>query len=105
MQPKKVKIKPKANNNDEKILVQADKHRINQVISNLISNSIKFTKDRGGTISIKVTPDDYNTNAITVSVKDTGTGIDPEIMPRLFTKFATKSDAGTGLDCISQKAL
>jgi signal transduction histidine kinase len=32
-----------------------------------------------------------------VSVKDTGSGIDPEIMPRLFTKFATKSDTGTGL--------
>src|SRR5919108_2783246 len=106
MQPKKVKIKPKANNNDEKILVQADKHRINQVISNLISNSIKFTKDRGGTISIKVTPDDYNTNAITVSVKDTGTRIDPDIMPRLFTKFATKSNTtGTGLGLRISKSI
>jgi signal transduction histidine kinase len=92
------------NNNEEKILVQADKHRINQVISNLISNSIKFTKDEG-TISIKVTPNDYNSNAITVSVKDTGTGIDSEIMPRLFTKFATKSDTGTGLGLFISKSI
>jgi signal transduction histidine kinase len=98
-------IKDNNNNNNVKILVQADKHRISQVISNLISNSIKFTKDRGGTISIKVTPNDYNTNAITVSVKDTGTGIDPDIMPRLFTKFATKSNTGTGLGLFISKSI
>jgi signal transduction histidine kinase len=52
------------NNNDAKILVQADKHRINQVISNLISNSIKFTtkEEAGGTISIRIKRDDDNHN-------------------------------------------
>jgi len=89
-------------NNDTKIMVRADKHRINQVISNLVGNSIKFTTKEGGTISIKIknsnkndNSDNNNNSTIIVSVKDTGTGIDPAIMPRLFTKFATKYDAGT----------
>ena len=38
-------------------------------------------------------------------MKDTGTGIDPEIMPRLFTKFATKSDTGTGLGLYISKSI
>ena len=46
---------------------------------------------------------DYN--EIQVSVKDTGTGIDPEILPRLFTKFATKSVAGTGLGLFISKSI
>jgi two-component system, OmpR family, sensor histidine kinase VicK len=84
-------------------IVQADKYRINQVISNLVSNSIKFTKG-GGIISITIIKNDNN-KAITVSVKDTGTGIDPEIMPRLFTKFTTKSDTGTGLGLFISKSI
>ena len=92
-----------------KIVVSADKYRPNQVITNLLSNAIKFT-NKGGTISIKIKNSDgnnntnngnsssnSNNNAITVSVKDTGSGIDSEILPRLFTKFSTKSDNGTGI--------
>jgi two-component system, OmpR family, sensor histidine kinase VicK len=41
--------------------------------------------------------DDSREQAVMVSVKDTGLGIDPEIMPKLFTKFSTKSLTGTGL--------
>jgi signal transduction histidine kinase len=89
-------------------VVHADKYRINQVISNLVSNSIKFTRE-GGTISIKIKTGDSNNNtdkAIIISVKDTGTGIDPEIMPRLFSKFATKSDmGGTGLGLFISKSI
>jgi signal transduction histidine kinase len=84
-------------------LVQADKYRINQVITNLLNNAIKFSKE-GGTISviIRKNSDSNNNNnnktEIIVSIKDTGTGIDPEIMPRLFSKFATKSETGgTGI--------
>jgi two-component system, OmpR family, sensor histidine kinase VicK len=93
---------------DNDIIIQADKYRINQVISNLVSNSFKFTKE-GGTISIKIKSDNvgYNNNGvIIVSVKDTGTGIDPEILPRLFTKFTTKSEtAGTGLGLFISKSI
>ena len=80
---------------DDDLLIQADMHRLTQVISNLLSNAIKFTHE--GTIV--VTTRKYNTNnsnQVIVSVKDTGNGIDPEILPRLFTKFATKSNRGGG---------
>jgi signal transduction histidine kinase len=42
---------------------------------------------------------------VIVSVKDSGAGIDPEIMPRLFTKFATKSEKGTGLGLFISKSI
>jgi len=84
-------------------MIQADKYRINQVISNLVSNSVKFTKE-GGTIFVK-TKNDKNNKTITVSVKDTGTGIDDEILPRLFTKFSTKSKTGTGLGLFISKSI
>ena len=73
--------------------VEADKIRLYQVIANLLSNAIKFTKE--GTISIKAQLKDNN--EIAIIVKDPGAGIDNDVMPRLFTKFATRSDVGTGL--------
>src|SRR5215813_4399371 len=79
----------------EHIFIEADKSRINQVISNLLSNAIKFTKE--GTITATVVP---NNNEIVVSVNDTGSGIDSEVLPKLFTRFvttSTKSKTGTGL--------
>ena len=82
-------------------LVEADKGRLNQVISNLIDNAIKFTQE--GSIIISSQRRD-NDNVI-VSIKDTGTGIDPEIMPRLFSKFATKSFIGTGLGLFISKKI
>ena len=74
------------------IRISGDKERINQVISNLLSNALKFT-DEG---FIKIEVENSNDNVI-ISVEDTGSGIHPEIFPRLFCKFATKSDKGTGL--------
>jgi two-component system sensor histidine kinase VicK len=80
----------------EIILVLADRGRIRQVISNLINNAFNFT--RSGTISItKEKRGKGKDSSVIVSVKDTGAGIDPRILPRLFTKFATRSDKGTGL--------
>ena len=76
----------------------ADKHRIQQVLSNLINNAIKYTEE-GGTVLIKIRTNESkvpNNGSVTVSVTDTGTGIDPAVMPRLFTKFAT-SNKGTGM--------
>jgi signal transduction histidine kinase len=77
------------------VLVLADKHRINQVISNLLNNAIKFTKQ--GHITISTEKEKKYGKEVIVKVKDSGSGIDPNIMSRLFTKFATKSYAGTGL--------
>jgi signal transduction histidine kinase/uncharacterized protein YcfL len=74
------------------IKVSGDKERINQVVSNLLSNALKFTDE--GFIKIKI---ENTNNSVIISVEDTGSGIHPEIFPRLFCKFATKSDKGTGL--------
>ena len=82
------------------ILVEADKVRITQVIDNLVSNALKFTKE--GIISLSVETNDKG--RAVVSVKDTGQGIDPNILPKLFTKFATKSEfGGTGLGLFISK--
>jgi signal transduction histidine kinase len=83
-----------------KIAVDADRMRISQVISNLLSNAVKFTKQ--GTVYISADNEDGQT---IVSVKDTGSGIDPEIMPRLFTKFTSKSQTGTGLGLFISKSI
>ena len=109
---------------DRDIFVDADKEKINQVICNLLSNAVKFTKR--GTITISVAIQNveetlknttYDKNSISrdmtkeekvqviVSVKDTGTGIDPQIIPKLFSKFATKSFDGTGLGLFISKSL
>ncbi|HET7390761.1 MAG TPA: sensor histidine kinase [Nitrososphaeraceae archaeon] len=75
------------------IHVKADKGRLTQVVDNLLGNALKFTEE-GDNISVSVESKDGHA---VVSVKDTGRGIDPEIFPRLFQKFATKSETGTGL--------
>jgi signal transduction histidine kinase len=94
---------------DNNLVVEADKERITQVISNLLSNAIKFTKE--GSISIKVVENakhnSHQQEEVMVSIKDTGTDIDSEILPRLFTKFATKSDmaGGAGLGLFISKSI
>ena len=96
------------------IFVEADKVRIFQVISNLLSNAIKFT-DKEGTISISLERRREVTEAapgenkkeeeVIVSIRDSGVGIPPEIRHRLFSKFATKSDSGTGLGLFISKSI
>jgi signal transduction histidine kinase len=86
-------------------IIKADKVRIYQVIFNLLSNAIKFTnKVAGNSISIAAMNDGEN-NQVIVSVKDTGEGIDPEMLQKLFTKFATKSHTGTGLGLFISKSI
>jgi two-component system, OmpR family, sensor histidine kinase VicK len=91
------------------IFVEADRVRISQVISNLLNNAVKFTED--GAVSIDVVVKENNNNGnnngniIIVSVKDSGEGIDPEILPKLFTKFATNSEKGTGLGLFICKSI
>ena len=70
------------------------------MVSNLLTNALKFT--RNGDISI--TAEQKDGYAI-VSVKDNGKGIDPEIMPRLFTRFASNSQTGTGLGLFISKSI
>jgi len=82
------------------IIIEADKGRIVQVVSNLLNNAVKFTRD--GTVCVKA---EQNADQVIVSIKDTGQGIDPEILPRLFSKFATKSFSGTGLGLFISKSI
>ncbi len=95
------------------IIIYADKSRLNQVISNLLDNAIKFTKEKekekeeidGNIITITVEKDS-SSNYVIVSIRDTGKGIDSEILPRLFTKFVTKSEfGGTGLGLYISKSI
>lgn len=85
------------------VLVVADKHRINQVINNLLNNALKFTKQGQITLSTEKEKK-YGKEAI-VKIQDSGPGIDPDIIPRLFTKFATKSYSGTGLGLFISKSI
>jgi two-component system sensor histidine kinase VicK len=82
----------------KEIIIDADKDRILQVLSNLLSNALKFTKE--GTIEIITVKED---NEVIVKVRDSGSGIDSEIFPRLFEKFASKSEKGTGLGLFLSK--
>jgi two-component system, OmpR family, sensor histidine kinase VicK len=84
------------------IFVEADKARITQVISNLLSNAVKFTEEKGGNIHISTENID---SQVLVSVKDSGNGIDPEILPKLFSKFTSKSYQGTGLGLFISKSI
>jgi signal transduction histidine kinase len=92
----------------EDIFVQADEEKLAQVICNILDNAFKFT-DSYGTITVTLEKQEAQSqlrigehteqtqrHAI-ITIKDTGTGIDPQILPRLFSKFATKSHRGTGL--------
>jgi len=91
-------------NPDRDVFVNADKGRISQVISNLLNNAIEFTGE--GTILVSVEKNKISKdNEIIVSVKDTGQGIDQSILPRLFTKFASKSYKGTGLGLFISKGI
>lgn len=95
--------------NCEGIFVEADKERIAQVISNLLNNAVRFTEEGTISINVQVRNDSSSSNnhnlMIVVSIKDSGEGIDPEIMPRLFTKFGSKSSKGTGLGLYISKSI
>jgi signal transduction histidine kinase len=82
------------------VIVEADKGRLSQVLTNLLSNAVKFTEK--GTITIDTSESDKE---VIVSVRDTGTGIDPEVYQKLFSKFITKSDRGTGLGLFISKSI
>lgn len=89
------------------IFINADRERIAEVVSNLLHNAVKFTKE--GKIEIIVEKHFFENNKegikeeIMVSIKDTGIGIPEEIIPKLFEKFVTTSNTGTGLGLFISK--
>jgi signal transduction histidine kinase len=84
------------------ILVEADKGRIIQVLSNLLNNALKFTIEG----QIIINPHENNDKKeIIVSITDTGSGINKDIFTKLFSKFATKSSQGTGLGLYISKSI
>jgi two-component system, OmpR family, sensor histidine kinase VicK len=111
-------------NTDTTIFVNVDKERITQVLYNLLENAVKFCKDNS-TVSVVVWKqnrgDDEEVNngkgkdrrqqqkqlieEVIIKIQDTGAGIHPDILPRLFTKFATKSLTGTGLGLYISKSI
>ena len=84
------------------ILVEADKGRITQVLSNILNNALKFTDK--GQIIINAR-ESNNKKDIIVSVIDTGSGINKDIFSKLFSKFVTKSSQGTGLGLYISKSI
>ncbi|HEV3409870.1 MAG TPA: PAS domain S-box protein, partial [Chthoniobacterales bacterium] len=74
--------------------IMADPTRIQQVFWNLLNNAIKFTPE-GGRITLR----SYDAGADTLAfqISDTGRGVDPELMPRLFTAFEQGRATGEGL--------
>jgi two-component system, OmpR family, sensor histidine kinase VicK len=92
----------------EDIFVQADEEKLAQVICNILDNAFKFT-DSYGSITVTLEKQEAQSQLrigehteqtqrqAIITIKDTGTGIDSQILPRLFSKFATKSHRGTGL--------
>jgi two-component system, OmpR family, sensor histidine kinase VicK len=87
------------------LLVEADRGRLIQVISNLLSNAIKFTKEEGTITVATEKRRNNNMELLLVRIKDTGTGIDDDIMPRLFEKFVTRSEKGIGLGLFISKSI
>jgi len=79
--------------------ISADSARLHQIIWNLLSNAVKFTS-HGGKICVRVEQDGADAR---VTVKDTGQGIEPEFLPRVFDRFlqadssTTRSFGGLGL--------
>jgi signal transduction histidine kinase len=105
--------------NNNTFVVEADRRRVTQVISNLLNNSIKFTKEGRVTVTTTIRRKDVvvadrdnnhgdgggGSEEVIIAIKDTGSGIDPELTPRLFTKFASKSYQGTGLGLFISKSI
>ena len=92
--------------------IYADEARLQQVINNLLSNAINFTNNGTVTITVYNAQVDIDANSeerdkesIVVEIKDTGTGISPEMVSRLFEKFATRSESGTGLGLYISKSI
>jgi signal transduction histidine kinase len=90
---------------NQNIFVEADRGRLSQVTYNLLNNAVKFTEEGAISISAEIKEEDSKKGIVVISIKDSGIGIDPEIRPKLFSKFATKSHEGTGLGLFIAKSI
>jgi signal transduction histidine kinase len=88
--------------NHPPIIVEADKGRITQVLSNILNNALKFTNE--GQIIVRA-HESNDKREIVVSITDTGTGINKDVFAKLFSKFVTKSSQGTGLGLYISKSI
>lgn len=92
---------------NENIVVEADKERISQVVRNIIGNALEFTNEGSILVTLRKERQQENEGRqiAIVTVSDSGCGIDPAIMPRIFEKFVTRSDRGTGLGLFVSKSI
>jgi signal transduction histidine kinase len=95
---------------DEELLIRADKSKTAQVLSNILNNSSKFTDEGEIKVSCERINGDAGEEKVHLSVCDTGVGIDPSMLPRLFTKFSNKpgmgrSQVGSGLGLYVSKGI
>ncbi|HXT84682.1 MAG TPA: HAMP domain-containing sensor histidine kinase [Verrucomicrobiae bacterium] len=91
---------------EDSIVVNADKIRVYELLSNLLNNAIKFT--RYGKIIISSYIDDFSLNSrksVVVKISDTGIGIHNDLLPMLFTPLITSSSFGTGLGLFICKSI
>jgi two-component system phosphate regulon sensor histidine kinase PhoR len=89
----------------EKLEVNGDASRLGQVLGNLIGNAIKFTP-RGGSVHVRLTELEGD---VEVAVTDTGPGVPPEMVPKLFERFtrgsAQSAKVGSGLGLMIVKEI
>ena len=84
-------------------MVEIDKSRLTQVVNNLLSNAVKFTTSGSVHIELDAIPSDTNTVQLSISITDTGIGIDQKDLPLLFEPFSQVDSSssrkynGTGL--------
>lgn len=89
-EPEKSITRPSASMNP--LLVSCDESKIEQCMYNLLDNAVKFTTQGLVVVNISASPEE-----ITIQIRDMGQGVDSEVGERLFEKFVTKSEGGTGL--------
>lgn len=93
---------------ENSIMIKADKIRIYQVVSNLLTNAINFTKkghNHNTPITVYAEVEKSKSNEVVISVEDRGTGIDPDVQDKLFSKFASRSEIGMGLGLFISKGI
>ena len=90
---------------DSDVKVLGDRKRLIQALENIVNNAVKFAKN--GTIQIQ-TVNDFANNVVTITITDDGPGIPADILPVLFNKFVTRTEAnqrGSGLGLFITKSI